>query len=249
MLKTSFLCFTLFLFVTSSVSAELRFTMRTETRKTKSSEPPDPFFTKFGEMFATAVAPGGRAETVFIVGDERVRVELGAAIGGLPAGTVILRQADGSTFILNPTDRTYRKTTLETRTNGLAAADVSSKRTGEFATIAGVRAERVTLAATFDFSKAPQPAPGFPTKVTLDWQLWVADRFKMPPSMMAVMNPAIQLLGLQKYIQDGLVMRQILRSPLLGGYELESRIVEFSERPVPPQLFEVPGDYTLRSSQ
>ena len=248
MLKTLFLCVALFLSAASSVSAELRFTMRTETRKAKVSEPANPFFTKFGEMFATAVAPGGKAETVFIVGEERIRVELGAAIGGLPNGTVIIRQADGSTFILNPAERTYRKTTLESRTNGLPAAEVSSKRTGQFATIAGVRAERITLTAIFDFS-AKAPAPGFPTKLALDWQLWVADRYKMPSSMMAVVNPAIQLLGLQKYVQDGLVMRQILRSPLLGGYELESRVVEFSDRPLSAQLFEVPPDYTLRSSQ
>jgi hypothetical protein len=253
MLNKITLCTVFVLFVANPLQAELRFTMRTEARKVESPQPPNPILAKFGEMLAKAIAPDGVTQATFLVGENRARIELGSAVRGLQKGTVILRQPDGFIFALNANDRTYQKmVTPEFRTNSLMTTNskVSSVRSGEFVTISGIRSERVTLVISFDFTaEASRLPPGFPSTWTIDWDMWVTDRFKMPSSLVAIVNPAMQALGLEKYLQDEFVMRQIIRSPLLGGYEMESVIVNISEEPAAPELFAIPSDYTPASGR
>jgi hypothetical protein len=50
-------------------------------------------------------------------------------------------------------------------------------------------------------------------------------------------------VGLAKLLQGGIVMRQILRSALFGGRQLETEVTKIGEEAAPPDAFDVPADF------
>jgi hypothetical protein len=227
------------------LQAQLRLETRRETRRIDAAAPQDPVLTMIGSV-AIGQLPTGAIVT--IVGDRGVRVEFGNSLQpGIPAGGVMLQRGD-SLLVLSPTDQTYwtvpPSAGIATLLSGAIHAQ-SSQPTGEFATVAGVRAERRTFSLTMDLPllNGITLPPAFPTSLTFEGENWVTDRFASYVPVLAAPLRAIlsgPLAGLAA--QDGLVVRTITRSRQLG-YEIESTVMRIEEAPVSPDIFEIPPGY------
>lgn len=225
-------------------AAELRYTTHIETRKAEAAQPVDPMMGMIGAMLASRFPSGAMKMTV---GDAGTRVEFANALGPVPAGGVMLMRT-GSTVILNPADRTYWTARVPaTLIPGSAAPAVSTKRTGEFETVEGLRTERVAFGLSMNL---PLPAgvqlpPGFPTTLSMDGDMWVADQFKAyASSLNAIANTLFPGIGIGGLAQEGLVVRQVTRSPMFGGSELVFSVSDVMEGPVTADLFQIPEGYT-----
>ncbi len=224
-------------------AAELRYTTHIETRKAESTQPIDPMMGMIGAMLASRFPSGDMKMTV---GDGGTRVEFVNALGPVPAGGVMLMRS-GSTVILNPADHTYWTARTPTAAiPGATAPAITTKRTGESESIAGLRTERVAFGLTMNLPLPPgvQLPPGFPTTFTIDGDMWVADQFKAyASSLAAIGNTLFPGIGIGGLAQDGLVVRQVTRSPMFGGNELVFSVSEVTEGPVTAELFQIPADY------
>jgi hypothetical protein len=231
--------------VAAPLHAELRIETRHETRRIEAATPQDPVLTMIGSL-AIGQLPTGIIVTV--VGERGIRVELGtASTAGIPAGSIMLQRGD-SFVVLNPNDQTYW--TLPSMASGVAilngaVREQSSQATGEFATVADVRAERRTFSLTMNIPlpKGVTLPPGFPTTLTFEGENWVTDRFAsyaralMGPLQAILQGPLASLTS-----QEGLPVRTITRSSQFG-YEIESIVTKLEEMTVAPELFEIPAGY------
>src|SRR3954470_20133227 len=109
--------------------ADLHFTVHTEARPVSTSEAVSPFLAMAGDMLIKTMFPDGTSEsTYWISNDGSTRIELtegNAQLKMMPAGSVMLHLASGSTVIMNPTDKTYR--TLPDMAAALLAMNVVSQ--------------------------------------------------------------------------------------------------------------------------
>jgi hypothetical protein len=233
----------IFAIAASPVAAEIRYTTHIETRKAEATQPVDPMMGMIGAMLASRFPTGDMKMTV---GDAGTRVEFANALGPVPAGGIMLMRS-GSTVILNPADHTYWTARPPAATlSGANAPAITTKRTGEAETIAGLRTERVAFGLSMPLPLPPgvQLPPGLPTTFTLDGDMWVADQFKAyASSLNAIANTLFPGIGLGGLAQDGLVVRQVTRSPMFGGNELVFTVSDVVEGPVTAELFQIPADY------
>ena len=227
--------------------ADLRFTMRTEVRKVQATEVAGSPFAFLGEMFVKMIAPDGPVETRFLVGDRGARVEVSQTTFTLPAGAVILSPPAGDIVVLNPAERTYWKLSMPGGADIFSQLNpqVTSTRTGEFASIAGARAERLTFGVTMTVPVPPglQLPADFPTTVSASGEMWVADQVASASKVVGALNPLLSMFGLDKLVQNGLVVRQVVRSPIFPTYEVETVATEIGEESAPPELFQIPAEY------
>jgi hypothetical protein len=229
------------------LQAELRYTMRTEVRKIQVTEVASSPFAFLGELLVKMIAPEGPVDARFLVGDKGARVEVSQTTFTVPAGAVVLRPPGGDIVVLNQAERTYWKLSL------LGAADilsqlnpqVTSTRTGEVATIAGAKAERLTFDVTMNVPVPPgfQLPADFPTTLNASGEMWVADQVVSASALSGALNPLLSLFGLDKLAPTGLVVRQIVRSPLFASYEVEMVATEIGEEAAQPELFQIPAEY------
>jgi hypothetical protein len=122
----------------------------------------------------------------------------------------------------------------------LAAAMPGSarfRRTGDFTTILGLRAERVEVDMSMPMPIAPPP--GVPTALRMTGELWLADAHR---TYAANINRAMGVSDPVQHGMEGIVMRQIVRNAQFG-IEIEHLVVELVEAPVSQELFEVPEDF------
>jgi hypothetical protein len=227
----------------SPAAADLRYTTHIETRKVESAQPIDPMMGMIGAMMASRFPTGDMKMTV---GEAGIRVEFVNALGPVPAGGVMLIR-DGSTVILNPVERTYWMTgRITPAIPASSTPTVTAKRTGEFETLAGVRTERVAFGLSM-----PLPLPagiqlpaGFPTTFSMDGDMWVADQFKAyAASLNAIANTLFPGMGIGGLAQDGLVVKQITRSPMFGGNELVFTVADVMETPAAAEVFQIPEGF------
>lgn len=233
----------LFAIAASPVAAEIRYTTHIETRKAEPAQPIDPMMGMIGAMLAGRFPTGDMKMTV---GDGGTRVECVNALGPVPAGGVMLIRP-GSTVIINPVDHTYWTARAPAALiPGSTAPAITTKRTGESETIAGLRTERIAFGLSMNL---PLPAgvqlpPGFPTTFAMDGDMWVADQFKAyASSLNAIANTLFPGIGIGGLAQDGLVVRQVTRSPMFGGNELVFSVSDVVEGPVTAELFQIPAGY------
>jgi hypothetical protein len=227
----------------SPAAADLRYTTHIETRKVESAQPIDPVMGMIGAMMASRFPTGDMKMTV---GEAGTRVEFVNALGPVPAGGVMLIRS-GSTVILNPIDRTYW--TARAPVPVLPAANapaITAKRTGQFEMLEGLRTERVAfgLSMPLPLPAGVQLPAGFPTTFTMDGDMWVADQFKAyAASLNAIANTLFPGIGIGGLAQDGLVVKQITRSPMFGGNELVFSVSDVMETAAATDVFQIPADY------
>ena len=223
-------------------SAELRYITTTETRMIQTSAPPSPILGLVGGMLVARMPAGSTTTTV---GAGGVRMEFPMAMGMFPAGSVLLLRG-GSIAVLNPQDMTYWNLSDVQSGAGLQLTPkVTTVRTGQFAMVAGLRAERSTFTMSIDL---PIPAnmalpPDIPRTITMEGEIWIADQFKEYAAVMAAAGNAMAAgLGIGALPQDGLVVRQITRNALLG-YEIEITLSDIQNIPDAPALFQIPAGF------
>jgi TonB family protein len=221
--------------------ADLRYTSHTEARKTNpSSDPTSAIFAQVAEVMVSAMAPGGSIDVVTLVGSLGQRFEYSKAMPALAAGSVGIQLADGI-FVLNPGDKTYWKIPATAAGGPALPAGMKTSssytRTGEYATIAGVRAERIAMKVIV----ATAPGASVQISVEMTGDLWVTDQFKNYQATIASHDQLTAMLGEQR--PNGFVMRATIRGGPFGPYEIDRTVTSIAEEPSRPELFAVSSDY------
>jgi len=230
----------------ATAHAELKIVSRTSIKPATTTALPadqDPMLAMFGEMTLQQMAPDGPVELTAIIGEKAARIEYTQATLGLEAGTVMLIQPNTDFAVLNPKKKIYWKTTADDVANMWKQLEsqpkFTHKRTGEFSTVAGLRAERVTFEWSIEFSGASSP-------MKLTGELWVAaDRYQQYAPLAVRTNTSLAPFGMTSMLQDGIVLRSILRSPTFGGKEIETVVASIGEIAAPASTFVIPAGYKL----
>ena len=239
--------------VSTRVSAELKYTLRTEVLKTEapSTPPPNPMVAMMGDAMTRQLLPEGSATMVYFLGEKGTRVELANAAMGQPAGTVTLVRPDGTITILNPTEKTYWKAGPEGPAAAMKAAgltpQVAVTPTGETETVAGVSCQKSTFTMKMDLPipEAARASLGadFPASIDFTGDTCATTTDFQKYSEIASRNQVTGMLaamGLDKLTSGGIVLRQTIR---LGAVELRSVVTEIAEEDVAPAAFEIPEGY------
>jgi hypothetical protein len=229
--------------------AELKVVTKLEIRQVPATEPANPFFAMMGNAMAQQMQQMNGTETTTTLGDGVIRTEMDKAIGGMPAGAITLMRADGTMVSINPVDKTYFKVAMPDVSSmvGTMKPTVAVKRTGEFSTLLGERVERVLLDLRMPIpipaEAAAQLPPGFPTEVVVAIENWTAEAYKAYGTQMIKSNAAMTALGLADVADIGFALRQIVRTPMLAGYEMETTVLSLGQVTPPAGFFEVPEGY------
>ncbi len=232
------------LLASSALPARADLTYTTHVQVQKTGDATNGPFTNVGEALVNAMVPGGSMDVTTVVGDGVRRIENSKAVPGLPLGSVIIQHADGTTFALNPRDQTYWKgpavpAALAALASGALKANVSFTRSGESATIAGIRAERVAISITVTVSAGA----GVQVNVQMTGDVWLTDQFSPYQTTGSRDDQIAALLGAQNSRPAGFQMRQTLRGGIYGAYEIDSTVTSISEVAARVGIFDVPTDY------
>ncbi len=208
--------------------ADVRYTTHTEIRLAT-----EPNKARVAKLAALVPVPEPPADTVTYVGADSVRIEQSSGAARL----VVLLRSDGQ-IVLDPEAQTYVRSELGNLLKDAAAAPKTAfRRTGQFSTVLGMKAERIELTTTVPLPIGP--IAGFPTVVTTTGELWLADAYReLARGVQKAMSHVTALpAGL-----EGIVLRQVMRSAEFG-YEVESRVTEIVEGPIASDMFTVPAGY------
>ena len=178
----------------------------------------------------TAFMPPG--ETVTFLSNDALRIEQSKS----SSQTILLMNRDGS-FLLQPDARTYVR--LPDFVNLLSATPPPTptfRRTGEFVTLLGLKAERVELTVSIPL---PTTLPGVPTVATMRGDIWLADAYR---ELGRTVRKAIGFVPALPPGIEGIVLRQTLRNEQMG-IEIDYKVTELVEGPIPAEMFEVPPGY------
>lgn len=244
------------------LSAELKVTNKMTARQVAGAAPAN-------DMMAAMVGPMiqqvfGGAEgiemTVTMNEDGRMRVDYASSFSGMPAGAAVITKADGSSVGFDAKAKTWWKVP-DAGSNPQAAAmlaqlkpEFTTKRTGEFATVAGLKAERVTLAMRMAIPRPegtenlpPEMLAMIPTELSVDSDMWLANvHVKYSKAMAKVLAQGPMAgMGLEKMMGDltGLNVRNVSRMSMLPGYEIETVALKIVEEDVPDSVFDVPAGF------
>src|SRR5580765_3761839 len=113
--------------VSAPLSAELKYTMHMELKKSEAApaQPANPLLGMLADGVMRQMVPDGAADILYLVGDKGARIEYMQAAMGMPAGAVSLAQPDGTLIVLNPKEKTYWKTTVQSATTAMQAAGIT----------------------------------------------------------------------------------------------------------------------------
>jgi hypothetical protein len=150
---------------------------------------------------------------------------------GLPASGAVLQRPDGAVVGIDRDAKTY----WVSPPVDAAGIQAKTQRTGEFSTIRGERVERIT----FRIDLQVGPATEGTQRLAIEGEAWVAERLKK----YLVKGAAPGGLGALQLADLGLSLRQILRSPMFAGREIEADVVALEEQNSPASMFEIPADY------
>ncbi len=184
---------------------------------------------------ATAVSA---TDVVTVVSERGTRTESHQTV---PAGfnSTVIQRSDG-TIILDEGVKAYFKTPpFAANPAPIPQIDVSYTRTGEFTTIAGIRAERVSFTIK---TVIPTPAGGQATIETTG-DVWPTDQFS---TYKIIGVGAGRCVGAAIH-GAGFPLRTIIRGGMVGPNELDVTVTSVAEEPFQPELFDPPPDYKERS--
>lgn len=244
------------------LSAELKVTNKMTARQVAGAAPAN-------DMMAAMVGPmiqqmfggaDGIEMTVTMNEDGRMRVDYASSFSGMPAGAASITKADGSSVGFDAKAKTWWKVP-DAGSNPEAAAmlaqmkpEFTTKRTGEFANVAGLKAERVTMTMKMAIPRPPgtenlppEMLAMIPTEIRVDSDMWLADGYaKYTKGMARVMAQSPMAgLGLEKMMGEltGLNVRNVARMSMLPGYEIETVALKVVEEDVPDSVFEMPAGF------
>src|SRR5688572_2243711 len=117
------------------LSAELKYTVRMELKKSATPAQADPRMEMLGGVVTQMMVPGGSVESTFTIGDRGTRVEWNKPMPGIPAGGVMLQQPDGSAVVIDPAAKTFYKLAVDQLAQLQAGIKVTLTKTAETAVI------------------------------------------------------------------------------------------------------------------
>jgi len=239
--------------VSAKLSAELKYTMHMELKKSDAApaQPANPMLGMLADGVMRQMVPDGAADILYMVGDKGARIEYMQAAMGQPAGAVNLAQPDGTLIVMNPTEKTYWKTTIQSALTAMQAAGISppeviAKRTEQFETVAGVKCEVIKFDWKMNIpipeaARASLP-PDFPTAIAMNGDSCAAtEQYQKYGEILTKSTGAMMAaMGLDKIAPGGLVLRQSMQ---MMGFEMRSMVTQIGEEAVPPSAFEIPADF------
>jgi hypothetical protein len=247
---------------TAPLSAELKVTSKMVARQVAGAPAGN-------DMMAAMVGPmitqmyGGADGVDMIVTmheDGRMRTDYPKGFAGMPAGAVVILRADGSSVGFDDKARTWWKMAGpmdDPNAKAMLAQlkpQVATKRTGEFATIAGLKAERVSMTMVMAVplppgaeNMPPEMMAMIPKEIKVEGDNWVAQAHaKYMKTMTKVLAQGpLAGVGIDKLLNDlqGLSVRQVVRMSMLAGWELETLVTKVAEEDTPDTVFDLPSGY------
>ncbi len=250
--------------VSASLSAELRFTTKITARAVAGAPAPTGLLAGMGDVVGQVIneqfgGPEGVETGTTVHTDGRMRVDYTKAFSGLPAGSVVLTRVDGTSVGYDPAAKTWWKMPDPSSDPEVAAVmaqmkpEISSKRTGEFATVTGLRAERVTvhmripipLPEGVDLSQVPPELLAMiPRELVIEGDNWVAAEYAkyMKGGMAALSAGPMAQMGFDKLADslDGFPVRSVMRTSVPAAIEIETLVTKVGEETVPAAVFDLP---------
>lgn len=230
--------------------AQLKFTLHTELKRVEGVAPTD--WSSLVSQLASRIIPPGGVDHVVIVNDKAMRMDQKQEFAGMTAGTVTLFR-DGQQFGMEPSSKTFWKTRpfSESELQAIAAnkPDVKVTRSGDFETINGMRAQRVTTVISL---KLPSDAlgstlPGFPAEPSLTFEAWVTDGVPLPAGFVPLIDQKVLAeLGVAQvnnFTDNKFLVRAIAKLNFIPDFEIVMTVKDLSREPVPATLFEIPAGY------
>jgi hypothetical protein len=252
-MKKFMLAACLFSVATVPLSADLKYTTHMQVQKsaTATEQASNPMIGMMADAVMKQMVPGGDADVVYLVSDKGARIEYLQAAMGQPAGTITLFSPDGTLAVLNPKEKTYWKTSVQSALEGMKAAgvpapEVTAKRTGQFDTVAGTKCEVITFDWKMNLpipeaARASLP-PDFPTTLNMTGDsCTTTDQYQKYAEIVAKgANAMMSAMGFDKIAQGGLVLRQNMQ---LMGFEMRSAVTKIAEEAAPADAYAIPADY------
>ena len=204
--------------------------------------------------------PAGIEMTVTVHEDGRVRTDYATPFMGLPAGAVVIQRLDGTAVGFDVKTQTWWKMVdplqdpKAVEMLSKSKPEVTAKRTGEFATVTGLKAERATITMQMALSLPPEAAQlppqllaMIPKEIKAEGTTWLADshtKYKTGMTKAFVTGP-LSLIGLDKPINElqGLLVRFVATLSLAPGWEIETVASKVAEEDVPDTVFDLPAGY------
>ncbi|HEX5475966.1 MAG TPA: hypothetical protein VFX12_15005 [Vicinamibacterales bacterium] len=207
-------------------------------------------YAALGPIVAQMLTPDGAVDMDWYGSAGGVRATLHERLSMLPAGAVVVQRAGAAAIqVMNPAARTYFDLPAAAAADGGSGVpDVVLQPTGEFATIAGARAERHTVTLTLALPPARGvPAwSGLPANLTIVGDIWLTDAFAgaQYASILKTLDALMAIPGLSRTVPAGAFpMKTRLRLTLLPGYELRSEITRLAAAAVDPRALDVPAEF------
>lgn len=240
------------------LSAELKVTSKMTVRQVPGAAPATDMMSQMmGPMLLQLFGGTSGVEMVTISHEDgRTRTEYKTTFSGMPAGSVVLMRADGTSVGFDPKAGTWWKipgaADMPPEVAALMAEmkpAITTKRTGQFETIAGQRAEKVSMTMRMPFP-VPAEVPAemramFPEAFIFEGDIWLANSFTKYTKALAkaLTAGALAQFGLDKLMNElpGLSMKQTMRMNLLAGYEMETLVLSAAEEDTPDSLFDLPS--------
>jgi hypothetical protein len=256
-----FASFLVFLAVVAPISAELRITSKMSVRPVPGAAPASDMMSQMmGPMMRQMFGGTEGVESVTISHEDgRTRTEYKTSFIGMPAGSVVIMRADGTSVGFDPKAGTWWKVSGAADMPPEAAEvlaqmrpEITTTKTGQFDTIAGQRAEKVTLSMRMPIPLPPEAAqmPAeframIPQAFVFEGDTWIAAGFSRYTKAMtkAMTTGAMSQFGFDKLMADfeGLPVKQVMRMNMLAGYEIETLMLSIVEEDAPDSVFDLPS--------
>jgi len=213
----------------TAAAQQLRFSARIELRDTPlppaANAAEGELIALMGKMIAgyfTAI--GNPEEFTAVVSEKGLRITYAKGGPEPYTGRTAIFRPDAQVFVLNEGDLSYWGFTKPAMP-APQLPEVVVKHTGEFETVAGIRAEHVT----FEVQQSPlvlrllQEQGGDPVRLTLGGDAWIATQFQ---TYGRLLQDAYKWSGMAAQPAGaldthGFVLRLVLRGNVMGGHELE----------------------------
>lgn len=242
------------------LSAELKVTSKMSVRAVPGAAPATDMMSQMmGPMMLQVFGGTDGVEMVTTSHEDgRTRIEYKTPFMGMPAGSIMLMRADGTSVGYDPKGGTWWKVPGAADMPPEAAAmmaqmkpEITTKRTGQFETIAGLKSEKVTMSMRMAIPLPPEAAqlpPEFramiPEAFIFEGDTWIADSHsKYTKAMAKAMGTgAMAQFGFDKLIDSlpGVTMKQVMRMNMLAGYEMLTVVSSIAEEDMPDTVFNLP---------
>ncbi len=261
-MRRGFIAVVVFALCTAPLRAELKVTAKMQARQVGAAPASNDIIASMVGPMITQVygGPEGVEMTVTAHEDGRVRTDYPGSYLGMPAGSVVLQRLDGTSVGFEAKTQTWWKMVdplSDPKAVEMLASskpEVTTKRTGDFVTVAGLKAEHVSLAMRMALPRPPEAAQlppqliaMIPKEIKAEGNVWVTDahsKYKNAMTRAFVAGPLLTI-GLDKPLNDlqGLMVRLVMNVSLLAGWELETLASKVVEEDVPDSVFDVPAGY------